>query len=96
MLVWVSAEKPAAVRTAWDVMDDRTIYSYLPEGVSKVVSVSSSSFIGLLDSKTVLKYPHVVREEWNRFIAEERIYNVLGSHPRIITCFGLDDRGLKL
>lgn len=77
-------------------MDGRTIYSYLPEGVSEILSVSSSSFIGLLDCKTVLKYPHVAGEEWDRFVNEERIYNALGSHPRIISCFGLDNRGLKL
>lgn len=77
-------------------MDGRTTYAYMPEGVSRILSVSSSSFIGLLDCKTVLKYPHVAGEEWDRFVIEERIYNALGSHPRIITCFGLDNRGLKL
>lgn len=77
-------------------MDGRTMYSYMPEGVSSILSISSSSSIGLLDSKTVLTYPHVPGEGWDRFVIEERIYNALGSHPRIICCYGLEDRGLKL
>lgn len=46
--------------------------------------------------KSVLKYPRVPREQWERLVIEERMYNILGSHPRIIACFGLDERGLKL
>lgn len=77
-------------------MESRVVPLYLPEGVGKVIGFGSSSFIGLLDHKTVLKYPRVVGEQWDRFVIEERMYNALGSHPRIIACFGLDERGLKL
>jgi serine/threonine protein kinase len=69
---------------------------YLPDGVVEVIGFGSSSFIGRLDDKTILKYPRVPREQWERLVIEERMYKVLGSHPRIIPCFGLDERGLKL
>jgi len=69
---------------------------YLPKGVDKVIGFGSSSFIGRLHDGTVLKYPRVPGEQWDRCVIEECIYKVLGSYPRIITCFGLDARGLKL
>lgn len=77
-------------------MESRIVPLYLPEGVDKVIGFGSSSFIGRLDDQTVLKYPRVVGEHWDRFVIEQRIYNALGPHPRIIACFGLDERGLKL
>jgi hypothetical protein len=69
---------------------------YFPEGANKAIGFGSSSFIGRLDDKTVLKYPRTPGEEWERLAIEHRIYNALGSHPRILTCYGLDERGLKL
>lgn len=47
-------------------------------------------------TKAVLKYPRVAGEDWDRLVTEARIYKTLGSHPRIIACFGIDERGLKL
>ncbi len=69
---------------------------YLPNEVDKVISFESTSFIGCLNNRAVLKYPCVVEEQWERFVIEERMYKALRSHPCIITCFGLDGRGLKL
>jgi serine/threonine protein kinase len=69
---------------------------YLPACVSQVIGQGSSSFIGLIDDKTVLKYPCVKDQEWERFVLEERIYKALCPHPRIITCYGLNESGLKL
>jgi serine/threonine protein kinase len=77
-------------------MEGRLVPLYLPDGVVEVIGFGSSSFIGRLDDKTILKYPRVPGEQWERLVIEERMYKVLGSHPRIITCFGLDERGLKL
>ncbi|KUJ07329.1 serine/threonine protein kinase [Mollisia scopiformis] len=77
-------------------MESRIVPLYLPKGVDKVIGFGSSSIIGRLDDWTVLKYPRIPGEQWDRFEIEEHIYNALGSHPRIITCFGLDARGLKL
>jgi hypothetical protein len=72
------------------------VHPYLPDGVSEIIAQGSSSFIGILDDQTVLKYPSVVGEEWDRFIVEERIYQALCPHPRIIMSYDLDRRGLKL
>lgn len=72
------------------------IYPYLPEGVSKIIAQGSSSFIGKLNEETVLKYPSVRGEDWDRFIVEKNIYEVLCPHPRIIKSYGLDKRGLTL
>lgn len=77
-------------------MESRIVPLYLPNGVDKVIGFGSTSFIGRLNNRAVLKYPRVVGEQWERFVIEERMYKALGSHPRIITCFGLDGRGLKL
>ncbi|KAF2002136.1 kinase-like protein [Amniculicola lignicola CBS 123094] len=77
-------------------MEGRIVPIYFPKGVGKVIGFGSSSFIGLLDDRTVLKYPRTAGEHWNRFFIEQQIYNALGSHPRILACYGLDERGLKL
>jgi serine/threonine protein kinase len=77
-------------------MEGRIVPLYFPKGVKKVIGFGSSSFIGLLDDKTVLKYPRTAEEEWKRIVIEQRIYNAIGSHPRILACYGLDERGLKL
>jgi hypothetical protein len=54
-------------------MEGRIVPLYHPNGVSKVIGFGSSSFIGLLDDNTVLKYPRTPGEQWDRFIIEERI-----------------------
>ena len=77
-------------------MQSRLVPLRLPSGVDKVIGFGSSSFIGRLGDEVVLKYPRVDGEQWERFVIEERIYNALGPHPRIVTCYGLDERGLLL
>ncbi|KAH8726909.1 kinase-like domain-containing protein, partial [Phaeosphaeriaceae sp. PMI808] len=67
---------------------------YYPRGVSKVIGFGSSSFIGFLNESTVLKYPRVKEEQWDRFDVESRIYKALGPHPRILTFYGCDKRDL--
>lgn len=77
-------------------MEYRTVHLYYPKGVVKVIGFGSSSFIGLLNETKVLKYPRIKEEQWDRFVIEQKIYDALGSHPRIITCYGLDERGITL
>lgn len=77
-------------------MESRIVPLYFPQGVDKFLASGSSSFIGRLNEKMVLKYPRVVGEDWDRLVLEARIYKALGRHPRIIACFGIDERGLKL
>ncbi|KAK7177335.1 serine threonine-protein kinase [Paraphaeosphaeria sporulosa] len=77
-------------------MEGRVVPLYFPEGVDKVIGFGSSSFIGRLDNTTVSKYPRIVGEQWDRLAIEHRIYDALGSHPRILACYGMDERGLKL
>ena len=77
-------------------MESRLVPLYLPEGVAKVIGFGSSSFIGQIDDETVLKYPRVPGEQWSRFEVEKTIYDALGTHPRIVSCLGLDERGLIL
>jgi serine/threonine protein kinase len=77
-------------------MEGRIVPLYFPEGVDKIIGFGSSSFIGRLDQKTTLKYPRTAGEQWDRLVIEQRIYKILGFHPRILACYGLDDRGLKL
>ena len=77
-------------------MEGRIVPLYLPAGVDKVIGFGSSSFIGRLDDKTVLKYPRTIGEEWGRLAIEKHMYDALGPHPRILACHGLDERGLKL
>ena len=77
-------------------MEGRIVPLYLPEGVDKIIGFGSSSFIGRIDDRIVLKYPRVPGEHWSRLEVEGAIYETLGPHPRIIACFGLDERGLKL
>ncbi|KAF2254208.1 kinase-like protein [Trematosphaeria pertusa] len=77
-------------------MEYRTVPLYLPKGVDKVIGFGSSSFIGRVNDDTVLKYPRIAGEQWDTFVIEQRIYKALGSHPRILAFYGLDERGLKL
>lgn len=77
-------------------MQNRVVPLRLPHGVDKVIGFGSSSFIGRLDDEVVIKYPRVEGEQWDRFVTGSRIYTALGSHPRILTCYGLDERRLLL
>lgn len=77
-------------------MFSRRVHYHAPEGVKAPCALGGSCYIGFLDDRTVLKYPHVQGRDWEYIVAEWKIYSILGSYPRILTCFGLDDRGLKL
>ncbi|KAF2817569.1 kinase-like protein, partial [Mytilinidion resinicola] len=67
-----------------------------PEGVKAPCGVGSSCYIGILDDSTVLKYPLVKGRGWEHVVAEEKMYSILGRHPRVLTCFGLNEHGLRL
>lgn len=75
--------------------EPQTIWSYEPPGVQTVLAIGSTSFVGDLGNNQVLKYP-LVAEDREAIEHEARIYDVLGIHPRILRCHGLDDAGLRL
>jgi serine/threonine protein kinase len=78
-------------------MDTKHIKYYRPDCVIAPCGIGSSCYIGHLDESTVLKYP-LVDDEATRalLVAEAYMYQVLGSHPRILQCFGLGKHGLQL
>ena len=71
------------------------VHYYSPPGVIAPCGVGGSCYVGRLADNAVLKYP-LTMDEWPVVKAEGEMYRVLGLHPRILTCFGLDDHGLKL
>lgn len=77
-----------------DVYVVRTEYT-CPPSVIRPCTVGGTCYIGFLDDKTVLKYP---TNEDNRYFidVEARIFDALGSHPRILRCFGTNEDGLIL
>ena len=68
---------------------------YCPPDVIAPCGVGGSCYIGRLTNDIVLKYP-LTKNEWPIIMAESQMYEVLGSHSRILTCFGLNEYGLKL
>lgn len=71
------------------------IHRYLPSGVKQIVAHGGGCWIGEVDERTVLKYPHT-NEEMKRVQIEASILGILGSHPRIIQSKGLTKDGLLL
>lgn len=59
------------------------------------ITRGSGNFIGFVDDKTVLKYP-CIPGDLEPLHIEVWLFEVLGSHPRIITCRGLTEHGLLL
>jgi len=74
----------------------RTVTVDLPPGVTEILGGGNSSFVGLLDDGTVLKFPHLLAESLEEFEAEAAIYQALGSHPRIIGFLGRSEHGIRL
>jgi serine/threonine protein kinase len=75
--------------------EPQEIWSYMPAGVQTIIAVGSTSFVGDLGNDQVLKYPHLAKDR-EAIEHEARVYNVLGSHRRILRCHGLDEAGLRL
>lgn len=75
--------------------EPQVIWSYLPPGVQAILATGSTSFIGDLGNDQVLKYPHVA-EDRKAIEHEAGVYEVLGSHPRILPYYGLGPAGLRL
>lgn len=67
----------------------------LPPGVTSVIGQGTSSFVGLIDQETVLKYPLFPVERF-RIEIEHKLLEQLGQHPRIIESGGLTENGLLL
>ncbi|KAI9787286.1 MAG: hypothetical protein M1816_007700 [Peltula sp. TS41687] len=70
----------------------------LPPGVSKFLSMGNSCGVGLLDDKSVLKYPHGIDEIYTkeRLEAEHCILSALGDHGRLVKYLGRTEHGLRL
>lgn len=71
---------------------------YCPENVTECLTMGSSSFIGLVDDTTVLKYP-LARDDKEALAVlelEARILQLIGSHKYIIGFKGLTESGLLL
>jgi serine/threonine protein kinase len=75
--------------------EPEVIWEYMAAGVQSVMAIGSTSFIGDLGGNQVLKYPHVATDR-EAIEHEARIYHLLGRHPRILRCYGLDESGLRL
>ena len=71
---------------------------YCPGSVTACLTMGSSSFIGLVDDKTVLKYPHIPgdKEALAALGLEARILQAIGPHKHVIGYKGLTDDGLLL
>ena len=71
---------------------------YCPGDVTECLTTGTSSFIGLVDETTVLKYPHIPGDE--KALAtlglEARILQAIGPHKYIIGFKGLTKDGLLL
>ncbi|KAI9791928.1 MAG: hypothetical protein M1835_008164 [Candelina submexicana] len=79
-----------------DTASATVVHAYFPPGVQRILNAGSTSFIGLLDDKTVLKYPHKQEQDYARLNVEATILKVLGSHSRIIELKGEEKSGLRL
>ena len=71
------------------------IYPFFPAGVRRIIAGGSTSYVGVIDQDTVLKYPHE-RDGQHGLMVEVTTLSVLGSHPRIIQLKGWDQEGLRL
>lgn len=74
----------------------------LPTGVSEIVGFSFEYFVGLLGDDSVLKYPHMDKDQdaYGRLSVEAKFYGVLQPdgkhHDRIVEFKGFDNRGICL
>ena len=82
--------------TTMDTASATVVHAYFPPGVQRILNAGSTSFICLLDDKTVLKYPHEQEQDHARLNVEATILKVLGSHFKIIKLKGEDKSGLRL
>lgn len=72
------------------------IHRYLPPTVKRIIARGGDCWIGEVDDTTVLKYPQTQgKTKWGLHI-EAKMFDVLGSHPRIVQSKGLTEDGLLL
>lgn len=74
---------------------DILVEPYYPVGVTRILATGGSNYIGLVDPKTVLKFPHDP-QHIAHLHPEAAIYTHLGTHPRILGFKGKTDHGLLL
>ena len=71
------------------------IEQFLPPGVKEIIGQGSSCFIGLLNDRTVLKYPYL-QDGRSRLETEAKLLEHIGPHHRVIESEGLIENGLML
>lgn len=71
-------------------------YPYCPPGVTEVIGLGSSTYIGAVDESTVFKYPVAPGEDLERLEIERKFFEIIGSHERIIGFKGYTESGLYL
>lgn len=69
-------------------------YQYYPPGVTKVLGSGASTWIGIVDDSTVLKYPLDPGGDMTRLEVERKLYEIIGPHERIIRLKGFSDTGI--
>ena len=63
---------------------DIVIYSWYPRGVKTVIASGSSNFVGLVDEKTVLKYPMLPSREFSGVEFENgKVYRILRQQQQL-------------
>lgn len=74
------------------------IYFYKPEGVTEFLGLGTSSFIGIVDETTILKYRKILGDKTARAILdlEAQILTTIGPHKHIVGYRGQRDDGLLL
>ena len=71
------------------------VHRYLPPGVRRIIAAGGRSWIGQVDETKVLKYPWFPKGMAGIQI-ESKMFDVLGSHPRVIQSKGMTKDGLLL
>jgi serine/threonine protein kinase len=71
-------------------------HQYCPPGVQRVIASGTSSWIGVVDESTVLKYALQPGGDTSRLEIERKILTIVGEHSHIIRLKSFSDVGLYL
>jgi len=71
-------------------------HQYCPPGVQRAVASGTSSWFGVVDESTVLKYALQPRGDTSHLEIECNILTIVGEHPHVIRLKSFSDVGLYL
>ncbi|KAJ8131691.1 hypothetical protein O1611_g1936 [Lasiodiplodia mahajangana] len=71
-------------------------YQYYPDDVKSVLNSGTSTWVGVVDESTVMKYPLAKDGETTRLDAEKKLLEIIGPHERIIGFKGSTKTGIYL